>query len=277
VKLTKESMGTEVKKKTLPEARGAAPLTSELEDLDLLSSDGPNGSNEDAVDLSATLDAFNSRIQRKRREQELADNSAEKLARARQKLLLSAMIKIRKSLAEVVKLDLGDRFHLELEADDWQGWPRLTVRLLDKKRPNAEYPPFQVLSHDRNARSTIEILYSAERDLETLHLHSDGDLQRIPLILKKCVRFFLDSVAEIVLAAHGRVDLDAEEDEDFKKRELLEQPPAQEQETPFANGNDFFVDDAHDKKGFLEKLPELGEEEFQPLDLNAAASRAMGS
>ena len=203
-------------------------------------------------DLSTTAKAFNTRIQRKKKEQEEAYGQAEKAARYRQLLMINSLLSIRKSLLDVTRIDLGERFKLRLAADDWLGWPRLTLKLQDVEAAGEEYPSFVVTAHDRQATGTVEIIYSEQLPPERLSLTKDSDVKRLPMALKKCVRHYLDAVGELVLKAERQSTTQDEYLEHQDHSKLLEENRAAEA----AITGDVFEETFADAD-ILEKLPEL--------------------
>jgi len=159
-------------------------------------------------DLSTTLDAFESRIQLRKSAKKVAESEADKALKARHAALLSTMMNIRRSLSQIAKLDLGDRFSLSLDADDWQGWPRLLVRLEDQLDPRSEYPYLQVVAHDRLEKAFVEFSQSNLPKLEKLSLVDKNDVQRLPAAMKRCVRSYLDLVEKIVIETELKADSD---------------------------------------------------------------------
>ena len=99
--------------------------------------------------------------------------------------MLKSLMGIRRSLTDVTRIDLGERFKFMLQADDWNGWARLTIRLQDRVIAGSEYPFFQVTAHDRQARGTIEIQYSQVESPEIMSLIDESEVKRLPTILKK--------------------------------------------------------------------------------------------
>lgn len=182
----------------------------ELDSFDLFGKD-----NSPAADLSATVGAFKGRIQRKKKEKEKALTIAEKAARLRHRRMLEALVSIRRSLTEVARIDLGDRFFFELVSDDYNGWPRMSIRLRDEFDPDQEYPSFQVSAHDRNERGAIEICFGEDRKTEKVHLARVSELKRLPTVLKKGVREYLDAIGDLVLD----VEKDDEEIEQMALRQ----------------------------------------------------------
>ncbi len=177
----------------------------ELDAFDLLGGEG-NGSNTEVpkTDLASTARAFNTRIRERKKAQELAQGEAEKAAYQRHATMIQALVRIRKSLRDVIRIDLGERFSFQLHADDWQGWPRLSIRLHDADLPEEEYPSLTVTAHDRQAKGVIEILYDLNLGANQISLLREQDSKRLPKLLRKCVRTYLDTIADIVLEVESQ-------------------------------------------------------------------------
>ncbi len=205
------------------------------------------------TDLSATVGAFEIRFQKKKVEKEEAQNIAEEAARLRQQALLKALMSIRKSLAKVARIDLGDRFRFEMDVDDWQGWPRITINLRERLSEKSDYPFFQVAAHDRKGQAIIELIYCTIEQRERISINDESDLQRMPAILKKCVRTFLDTVEGSILSAQQ-----SENDGEIENKSLDDF--ADTSQTPgdaaLEGADDLFVDD-HLKEDFFGQLPSV--------------------
>ena len=237
----------------------------ELDQYDLLSSGAPEPrareqSTRFDTDLTATTNAFNTRIQRKKKEQEKALTEAEKSTRIRQLLMLKTLVSIRKSLRDVTRIDLGERFHFTLVADDIAGWARLTVKLCDALLPDAEYPFLRVTAHDRQARGCIEIEYDPAAAVESVSVVAESELKRLPTALKKCVRGFLDLMGDIVLEAERKAE-ELSMDDGLASRAVV---PEQHE----ARSDISLTEDLFEEQGFgediLETLPSLQNIEALP-------------
>ncbi len=225
----------------------------ELDELDLLTS-APK------ADISKTAKAFNTRIQRKTREKKEAVGVAEKAAQNRQTVMLQSMMQIRKSMREVTRIDLGDRFMFQFVADDSGGWPRLSIKLKDREYINEDYPGFAVICHDRQAKAEIEITYHPLEKPERIHLVEETQVKRLPLILRKCVRVYLDMVADIVLEAVGK-PTDTEDEELMRQRNSDSfNEKSKQEEHPHSLSADLYEDDFGNDE-ILETLPSLGDVE----------------
>lgn len=231
-------------------------LPEELEALDILDGEKARGSG-----LSATLDAFSTRIQRKKKEQEALDSSAERAARERQQHLLEAMVQVRRALREVSRLDLGDHFRFSLICDDVQGWPRVLLKLHEFEKPNAEHPFFEVVPYDRNSRAVLNIVFGVDRKEEQTILSSKEDIRRLSMMLKRYIRTFLDETADIVVRAKSA-------SEPMVEGDALPTQAVQAEETRkdlLCEGEDFLDSDQFGKDIF-EKLPTLDEVDALSLD-----------
>ena len=249
----------EKKQRERPSEEELAELSGELSGFDLLD-DKETSPKEVAgvwenTDLSGTALAFKNRIDRKKREQEKILSKSEEITRARHALMLRALMNIKRSLTDVTRIDMGDRFSFQLVADDWNGWPRLGIRLHDDVIPGAEYPSLQVSAHDRHARGTIEIFFDPKQAPECLSLSIAADLQRFPTALKKCVRTYLDVIGDIVVRLENSDE--PYEDGHIESKTLHE---AQEDvNEPRQDLSDDLFEDESFKEDLLEALPTLSE------------------
>lgn len=150
--------------------------------------------------LSPRAGLFESRIKRKLKEKDEKAAEESKAAVVRQQQILQTMTTIRKALSETVKIKLGERFRFDLQIGDWEGWPRLQLALVDLWIPE-DYPLYlRVSAHDRHGLGTIMFGMNDAEVLGAVHLADPQELPRIPLVLKKAVRIFLDSVTSYVLS-----------------------------------------------------------------------------
>ncbi|MCC6221060.1 MAG: hypothetical protein IT291_07465 [Deltaproteobacteria bacterium] len=206
------------------------------------------------TDLSATVGAFETRMQRKKKQLEQANDLAGIAAKQRQALMLETMMNIRKSLVKVSRIDLGPRFYFSMDFDDWQGWPRLIVRLNDSLLQEDDYPFFQVLAYDRNSKATIEVNPGNTAKPEKIFLDKEIDLKRMPVLLKKCVRLFLDEIENIILATEK--ELEELESTELKAKDLAQFHENQPEAPNNDISGDLFADD-EEHNNFLEQLPQL--------------------
>lgn len=152
-----------------------------------------------AEELGATVENFASRLKRQLKEQEVAQSESAKASQARQALLLKAMTGVRKALQEASKISLGERFSFDLDISDWEGWPRLELRLVDSAAPDLLTQSLIATANDRNEQGILQLVLRSGEILGTVHLRDENEYSRLPLLLKKGLRTFLDLVSDAVL------------------------------------------------------------------------------
>lgn len=152
-------------------------------------------------DIRATTQAFNTKIQQKKKEQERELDEAASRTRQRYSYIVQAMVGMRKSLREVTRLDLGKRFYFSVQTDDWQGWPRVTLAVVDQTLPDAEYPHFQILGGYREDKAQIDINLGDDDNVLTYNLASETDVRKLSGNFKKSVRSYLDMIGDVILQA----------------------------------------------------------------------------
>lgn len=173
---------------------------------------------DDAIgSLGSTVGSFESRINRKLAEQAEQSTQAEIEAQQRNDRILQALNTIRRALQETQKIKLGERFKLDLDVNDWNGWPRLDLNLVDSLDPENSEFTLIVTAHDRKESGSVEFRTNTGEHLGSVALTTDAELGKIPVVLKRAVRAFLDSVAEYVLnpksaeeLLQGRIELEEE-------------------------------------------------------------------
>ncbi len=251
-------------------------FSSELDEYDLLSPEAVSAAQEaPQTDLSTTAKAFNKKIQIKKKAQEIESEQAEKNARARHTLMLRAMMNIRKSLRDLIRIDLGERFHLYLTNDDFLGWPRLTIKLVDSSASEREYLPLVVTAHDRYDSAVVEIAYSEIDSPEKISLVKNVDLQRLPNLLRKCVRAYLDYVGDIVIkSAKGTQHLQLSAEKYLSKKTIDEFFETASSASSSPLNADIFSEDY--QEDFLETLPHLQEVELLPELKSSGNNKAVG-
>lgn len=207
------------------------------------------------TDLSATVGAFEIRFQKKKVEKEEAQTIAEQAAYTRQQALLKALMNIRKSLAKVARIDLGEQFRFEMSVDDWQGWPRITINLRARLSEESDFPFFQVQAHDRKEQAVVELIYCNIEQRERITITDENDLLRLPAILKKCVRVYLDAIEAVILSAQQKAEDGEIENKSLDDFSDTTRTPG---EAALAETEDFFVDD-HLKEDFFGQLPSVND------------------
>lgn len=149
--------------------------------------------------LGSTVGSFANRISKGLKEQEQKNDQSTKLRDARHSSMLHAMSTIRKALQETCKIQLGERFGFDLDVSDWEGWPRVELRLIDFIAPELENLSLVVTANDNNELGNIMIGLKSGEQYSKLQLAQPGEVERIPVVLKRSVRLFLDVVGEYVL------------------------------------------------------------------------------
>lgn len=149
--------------------------------------------------LGATAETFAGRMQRRLKEQELKDSETRKAVQARHVLMLQAMTTIRKALVSTSRIHLGERFSFDLEVNDWEGWPRVELNLMDALAPTRIEHALIITANDRKNLGTIQISTKSGETLARLQLEQAGEIDKLPLILKKAVRHFLDLISGYIL------------------------------------------------------------------------------
>lgn len=150
-------------------------------------------------ELGATVENFASRLKRQLKEQEVANSENAKATQARQALLLKAMTGVRKALQETARISLGERFFFELDISDWEGWPRLELQLLDNAAPGLVSQALIATATDRNEQGILQLATRGGSTLAVINLKDESEFSRLPLVLKKSLRTFLDTVSNAVL------------------------------------------------------------------------------
>lgn len=208
--------------------------------------------------LAATFGAFNISIQQKKKVQDALEEAAIQATRQRHSLLLEAMTNIRRSLNDITQVNLGRRFTLALDVDDWQGWPRILISLMDSRDPHGDYPYFEVTANDRNAKGSIEIVFGNPQRPQCVSVTDPIEVRRLPTTLKRCTRVYLDLIGEVVLGAERAT----EQQEVFAKQQISR---LKESEPPTITelSGDLFSDD-YQPSDLLEQLPQIETLEMLP-------------
>lgn len=158
-----------------------------------------DGSAQSIDPIGSTVGNFANRIKRKLKEQEDKELESQRATEKRHARMLQALTTIRKALQEMGQISLGERFTLILDVGDWEGWPRLCLNLVDTLAPEKSDFGLVVTAHDRKQLGVVELRMRSGKLLGYVQLKKQNELERIPLVLKKSVRTFLDDVAEYVL------------------------------------------------------------------------------
>lgn len=146
-------------------------------------------------------------MQRRIKEQEAKQSESKKANESRRTLMLQAMTTVRKALSATARISMGDRFSFAIEVGDWEGWPRVDLNLVDSLAPERCEHALIITAYDRKGAGTIQLNLRSGEVLARLHVDDPIELEKLPLILKKTVREFLDIVAEYVLNPKSAEDL----------------------------------------------------------------------
>ena len=149
--------------------------------------------------LGSTVGSFANRINRGLKEQEIKQDQVLRARDNRHTLMLRSMTSIRKALQETCKIKLGERFGFDLEISDWEGWPRVELRLIDHLAPNWSELALIVTANDHKELGVIQLNMKTGQILGRLELCQLQEVERIPVILKRAVREYLDLVGAYVL------------------------------------------------------------------------------
>lgn len=161
--------------------------------------DGADNSAVEDISLGDTVLSFQNRLQRKLKAQEKAQDVSDRKRDERHKLMLKAMTTIRRAMQDTCKIRLGERFSFELEVSDWQGWPQVELTLIDSVAPTRKDYGLIVSANDRNDLGTIVMTMRPNEVVGKVHLCDAEEFNKLPLLLKRTVRGFLDLIGEYVL------------------------------------------------------------------------------
>lgn len=211
-----------------------------------------SSTDEKAVDsVGSALGSFANRIARKLKEQEQQNDISKKEAKERHARMLSAMSTARKALAEVQKISFGERFSLQISNSDWEGWPRVQVDLIDSLAPQRVDHGLVIIATDNNSQGKIQFSLKSGKILTYVSLVEPKELERLPILLKRTVRQFLELVTAYVL-------------DPIKPEDLIEtqtKPIDDPQEADVIGnklmGEDLFSDDSSHKKSVLVDTAEV--------------------
>ena len=195
--------------------------------------------------LKSTADAFSTLISAKIKEQEIKVGEAEQALQDRHMRMLKSLMEIRRSLSDICRIDLGKRFDFTILKDDWQGWPRITVKLIDLLQPNDDLPYLQVTAHDRGGQGIIEVFYLSLQKPYAVSVVDENEWEHLPQILKRAVRGFLDLVTETIIKLSSQNETDDEDQKNLATKNLTdfeEQNINLHDESLFVKDNDELFD-----------------------------------
>lgn len=202
----------------------------------------PKNDDTSVTFLGNTVGAFASRMKRELAEQEARDSQAQKAREERHSRMLQAMTISRKALQATAKINMGSRFGLEIEFSELDGWPKVELILRDSLAPEMVKYSLQVIAHDRSDLGTVQMSLLTGEVLGRVLLKNPDELQKIPLLLKKSVRHFLDLAGAYVLNPMSPEQLDM-----VKPVEASLDEPQIDEIGHKLKGQDLFVDDDVDR------------------------------
>lgn len=157
--------------------------------------------------VAPIVDTFAGRISRRLEEKEIAESQNAQASNERYHLIMQALTFIRKALQEACKIRLGDRFSLATEVSDAEGWPKISLRLVDKLAPEWNELAVETSASDRQENGLIQMETKAGEKLLSFSIIETDAMQRLPIHLKKALRRFLDEIENYVLAPIRPEDL----------------------------------------------------------------------
>ncbi|MBX7138215.1 MAG: hypothetical protein K1X83_09540 [Oligoflexia bacterium] len=172
--------------------------------------------------LDSTVGSFADRINRGLKEKEQKQGEAHRAKGERHAAMLKEMTTIRKALQETSRITLGERFGFDVDVSDWEGWPRVELNLHDRLAPTWTDLGMVVTANDHKELGTIRIGLKSGEILGKVELASPAESERLPFILKRAVRQFLDIVGAYVLDPVKPEDLLDEETRPLEVEELDE-------------------------------------------------------
>ena len=149
--------------------------------------------------MGSAAETFADKLNRKLKAKEKREDKDQKRTAERHSLMLKGMTTIRKALQETCKITLGERFSFEIEIDDFGGWPRVQLQLIDHENVGHIEHSLIVSAQDAHQAGTIEFKLRNDDLLGQVHMSRPAEFNKIPHVLKQAVRSFLDIVAEYVL------------------------------------------------------------------------------
>lgn len=149
--------------------------------------------------IGSTVGSFASRISQKLKIQEEQEGKDKEAQTVRHALMMQAMTSIRKTLQKTARIRLSDRFQFELDISDHDGWPQMALLLIDSSAPDRCDFGLVIGANDLKKQGTIQLSMRSGEILGALHLCNPDDTGRLPLLLKRSLRDFLDRAAEYIL------------------------------------------------------------------------------
>ena len=186
--------------------------------------------------ISTLSKAYTSRVQKEKIKHKNEQDKIDLENSIKLQNLLDGMSIIRNAFRDLLKIDFGNHFSLDLIENDYQGWPSLNLLVKDNKNDIEDGPTFLVRASDCNAEVTIDFIISGE--LKTLVIKDHSVVKQIPSYLRKSLRKYLDSVTSFVVENENKVvplpDIDFDVNEDNSNNNLLSDDSLIETEQDFS-------------------------------------------
>jgi|GEM_PF-5009878 len=177
-----------------------------------------------ATDLAgSTIDTSAGSTQRKHNEQKMKGYKPHRTDPLCQTMIFHALSAIHKALLEAAKIPLGRRCYFHLEVSDWKGWPRMDLKLVDRRAAVETPHSLTVLGHVRGQTGIVQFKLDAGQTLGYLEFNDGSQFEKLPAILKSAMRRFLTVVSEYVLnSADSNKVLETEAKQHaFERKEAL--------------------------------------------------------
>lgn len=149
--------------------------------------------------LGSTVDSFAAKMNQQLAKREAQESKVERETKQRHNLMFKALTTIRKALQDTCKIKLGQRFAFEIDIKDYKGWPRIDLRLVDALVPEHIEHALIVSANDKEEAGAVEIRDSKGKVLARVELSKPSEFDKIPVLLKRSVRGFLDQAAQYVM------------------------------------------------------------------------------
>lgn len=148
-------------------------------------------------DIKVAASSFQAKI-RKRLEQQSSSNAeTQQKANDNRYQALQVMNSIRRAFNEIVGIDLGQRFCLELDIGDLNGWPRIDLCLIDTDFPDQPAERMIACVQNRSQDLFVELRSSGGKVSSTIDFNDQR--RDLGLLVKKCIRLFLDEIETHIL------------------------------------------------------------------------------
>jgi hypothetical protein len=174
--------------------------------------------------VTPVAESFAGRISRKLQEKRIAESREDQERTARYQRVLQGLAIVRRSFQEISAIVIDERFSLNLEVEDLNGWPKLTVYLSDRLEPNWKTLGLEAHAHDRHKTGLIEIRDMRGKVVLSSEAVQPAALDKLPTQLKKIVRAFLDMVEEEILNPRSPEELLSVQTKNLLSSELVAAP-----------------------------------------------------